>query len=62
MSVPTIDLCPGIRAVLARIALDEETTNDFQWLLDAYDEVKGYYRVAAERGFAMILYVTWPRR
>jgi hypothetical protein len=36
----------------------ENTKDNFQWLLDAYDEVKEYYKLAAEKGFAMLLYVT----
>jgi hypothetical protein len=50
---------------------DPETMNDaeiypfgwgrdeaLQWLLDAYVQVRNYYKLAAEKGFAMILYLT----
>jgi len=37
---------------------DENEERNWEWLLDAFVQVKGYYRLAADRGFAMLQYLT----
>jgi len=37
---------------------DEDKEGNCDWLLDAFVQVKDYYRLAAGKGFAMLLYLT----